>query len=108
MERVRFRGKSLEHPPFQPRKSPEVRRLRDDRLWEGYHESRRCSRDTYPESYITKYTKIKTTPDLTPENARFSEQTNVQQGRNGPPLALQRRIPLPQRFVCVRDRETEI
>jgi len=23
-------------------------------LWEGYHESRRCSRDTYPESYITK------------------------------------------------------
>jgi len=24
-------------------------------LWEGYHESRRCSRDTYPESYITKY-----------------------------------------------------
>ena len=27
-------------------------------LWEGYHESRRCSRDTYPESYITKYTSI--------------------------------------------------
>jgi len=25
-------------------------------LWEGYHASRRCSRDTYPESYITKYT----------------------------------------------------
>jgi len=25
-------------------------------LWEGYHESRRCSRDTYPESHITKYT----------------------------------------------------
>ena len=23
-------------------------------LWEVYHESRRCSRDTYPESYITK------------------------------------------------------
>jgi len=23
-----------------------------------YHESRRCSRDTYPESYITKYTSI--------------------------------------------------
>jgi len=22
--------------------------------WEGYHESRRCSRETYPESYITK------------------------------------------------------
>jgi hypothetical protein len=27
-------------------------------LWEGYHESRRCSRDTYPESCITKYTCI--------------------------------------------------
>ena len=25
--------------------------------WEGYHESRRCSKDTYPESYITKYTR---------------------------------------------------
>ena len=24
----------------------------------GYRESRRCSRDTYPESYITKYTRI--------------------------------------------------
>ena len=28
-------------------------------LWEGYRESRRCSRDTYPESYITKYTSIR-------------------------------------------------
>jgi len=25
-------------------------------LWEGYRESRRCSRDTYPESCITNYT----------------------------------------------------
>jgi hypothetical protein len=25
--------------------------------WEGFRESRRCSRDTYPESYITKYTQ---------------------------------------------------
>ena len=24
-----------------------------------YHESRTCSRDTYPESYITKYTSIR-------------------------------------------------
>ena len=23
-------------------------------LWEGFRESRRCSRDTYPESYITE------------------------------------------------------
>jgi len=27
-------------------------------LGEGYHESRRCSRDTYPESYITKNTIV--------------------------------------------------
>ena len=33
-----------------------VDRLRVGWLWEGYHESRRCSRDTYPESCITKYT----------------------------------------------------
>ena len=30
--------------------------LGSGRLREGYHESRRCSRDTYPEPYITKYT----------------------------------------------------
>ena len=30
----------------------------NDRLWEGFRESRRCSRDTYPESYITKYVLI--------------------------------------------------
>jgi len=28
-------------------------------LWEGCRESRRCSRDTYPESYTTKYTSIR-------------------------------------------------
>ena len=28
-------------------------------LWEGYHESRRCSRDTYPESYIENYTSVR-------------------------------------------------
>ena len=27
-------------------------------VWEGCRESRRCSRDTYPESYIAKYTSI--------------------------------------------------
>ena len=30
-------------------------------LWEGYHESRRCSRDTYPESCIIKYNSIRKT-----------------------------------------------
>jgi len=29
---------------------------------EGYRESRRCSRDTYPESNITKYTSIRREP----------------------------------------------
>ena len=28
-------------------------------VWEGFHESRRCSRDTYPASYVTKYTSIR-------------------------------------------------
>ena len=28
-------------------------------LWEGCRESRRCSKDTYPESYITRYTSIR-------------------------------------------------
>ena len=27
-------------------------------LWEGYRESRRSSRDTYPESYISEYTLV--------------------------------------------------
>ena len=27
--------------------------------WEGYRESRICSRDTYPESYITEHTSIR-------------------------------------------------
>jgi len=31
-------------------------------LWEGYRESRICSRDTYPESYIPKYTSIRRIP----------------------------------------------
>jgi len=30
-----------------------VDRVEGDVAREGYHESRRCSRDTYPESYIT-------------------------------------------------------
>jgi len=41
--------------------STRVDRLRVGWLngWEGYHESRRCSTDTYPESYILKYTSIR-------------------------------------------------
>ena len=33
-------------------------RLRVGWRWEGYCESRRCSRDTHPESYITEYTMV--------------------------------------------------
>jgi len=33
-------------------------RLSGDRLRKGCCESRRCSRDTYPETYITQYTSI--------------------------------------------------
>ena len=27
--------------------------------WEGYHKIRKSSKDTYPESYFTKYTSIR-------------------------------------------------
>ena len=43
-------------------------------LWEGCHESRRCLRDTFPESYITKYTTY---------TKKASEPRHVQVG---PPL----------------------
>ena len=33
--------------------------LIDSGLWEGHHEGRRCWRDTYSESYITKYTSMR-------------------------------------------------
>ena len=32
--------------------------LRDGWLWEGFRESRRCSRDTYLESYTTEYALV--------------------------------------------------
>jgi len=34
------------------------RTLNQARWTEGFRESRRCSRDTYPESYITEYTLV--------------------------------------------------
>ena len=48
---------SLWPDPFCSRVVASVDRLTP--AWEGYHESRRCSRDTYPESYITKYTSTR-------------------------------------------------
>ena len=33
-------------------------RVVDLSVWEGFRESRRCSRDTYPDSYITEYILI--------------------------------------------------
>ena len=51
LEVMRYQGQR----PYQyERYAPMI-----DSGWEGYHESRRCSRDTYPESYITKYTSIR-------------------------------------------------
>jgi len=50
----------LEYPGCESPRSPTVDvRLWVKRggLWEGHHEGRRCSRDTYSKSYITKYTK---------------------------------------------------
>ena len=42
-----------------PRQKSRVERLKAKwNLWEGFRESSRCSRDTYPESYITEHTSI--------------------------------------------------
>ena len=48
-------------------------------IGEGCHESRRCSRDTYPESYITKYTRIRRA------NTKLAKRANclTSEGRNG-------------------------
>ena len=51
-----FRGFTLQGVQVLGSDLTEVDRLR---LWEGFHERRRCSRDTHPESYITKYTSIR-------------------------------------------------
>jgi len=48
-----------------------VDRLRVSWLNGVYRESRRCSRDTYPEAYITKYTSIRRF-ETTPGAARNS------------------------------------
>ena len=46
------------------RSNPETRNPKPEKcsailLDGGYHESRRCARDTYPESYTTKYSTIR-------------------------------------------------
>ena len=58
--------------------SPEFSHVR---LWEGYHESRICSRDTYPESYTTKYTSVR-------------RQTSVCALNTSPPRGGDRYVPL--------------
>ena len=47
-------------------------------FWEGYRESRRCSRDTYSESYITKYTSIRTKATFQKVDVREVTFGNVQ------------------------------
>ena len=54
-------------------------------VWEGYRESRRCSRDTYPESYITKYASKRKQRDVfAPSNSQSvpeNEKMNAHQVR---------------------------
>ena len=38
-------------------------------LWKGFRESRRCSRDTYPESYSTEYVPIDEGKPLNPKQS---------------------------------------
>ena len=44
---------------FQPWFAGERPKIGGLNSWEGCHQSRRCSRNTYSESYITKYTSIR-------------------------------------------------
>ena len=61
---------------------------------EGCHESRRCSRDTYPESYITKYTSPRRLKVAPPKSVIVSRG-----GRQVPPCRRGRRrfAPGPRR-----------
>ena len=54
--------------------------------FKGYHESRRCSRDTYPESYITKSISI-----LVYEDYTFSGQNRTAHHRSPVPESSARR-----------------
>ena len=65
--------------------------LIDSGLGEGYHESKRCSRDTHPESYITKQTSIRSSP-VAHGDRICTNSDNVKQ--------------LTQ-CVCVREREQQ-
>jgi len=55
-------------------------------LWEGYRESRRCSRDTYPESYITSI--------LVYEDKRSTCADGAEGGDDVPDHVVQERPPL--------------
>ena len=53
MQGLRYKTVNFEQKGLTP-----VDRLRVGPLWEKFCESRRCSRDTYPETYITEYILI--------------------------------------------------
>ena len=42
-----------------------------DQAGKGFREGRRCSRDTYPEAYITEYTLVYDDNLLEPRNLNF-------------------------------------
>ena len=55
--------------------------------WEGCCESRRCSRDTYPEAYIIKYTSVRRLIFGPGEKiVRFSRQVGLSVKRNDHPV----------------------
>ena len=61
-----------------------------DRFWERYNENR-CSRDTYPESYITKYTLIRIQMDspkieVALNGGLTARDKNISPERAGPKL----------------------
>ena len=58
---------------------------------EGYRESRRCSRDTHPESCITKYTSIRRS-EMCDLSTRGWEFRNVKRFRGGLVFKAHRRL----------------
>ena len=57
-------------------------------VWEGCRESRRCPRDTYPESYITRYTSIRQTHHVDLRVGSQPDWRRARQSRNSCRISL--------------------
>ena len=72
-------------------------------IGEGYHESRRCSRDTYPETCITKYTSIpRRTPTMRAPSPRVPAPSSLRPGSPRPLIAISELVPCESRRYVFR------